>query len=255
MAMSGKTPGVDSARRVLNVLMLFEERPSLTVEEIASLVQISIPSAYRYVSLLRELALVAEAGGGQYVLTTRVLALSQSVNTSTHLRLEGEAVLEQLRQSTGETALLIERSGDYATCTAIRESDMTVRISYAPGEILPLHRGAGAKVLLASQGEQWIRRYLSRMVPALQGEQVDNFVEALQGQQQQPFAISKAELDDGVCAVAAPVFVGGQVVASLSVAGPEYRIQHDALEKIGKQVHQAADELSASLNRHPETGP
>ena len=253
MTVSGKTPGVDSARRVLNVLLLFEEHPSLTVEEIASVVGISIPSAYRYVSLLREMALVEEAGGGRYVLTTRVLTLAESVDTSTHLRLAGAGVLEELRQATGETALLIEQSGDYATCTVIRESDMAIRISYAPGAIQPLHRGAGARVLLASQGEQWIRRYLDRVEPSMPSTDRDRLIRTLQEQRKSPYAVSRSELDDGVCAVAAPVTLGGRVIASLSVAGPEYRIKPDAVEKFGRLVRQAADGLEARLNS-PQSG-
>ncbi|MCG2622524.1 IclR family transcriptional regulator [Arthrobacter sp. I2-34] len=248
MAGSGKTPGVDSARRVLNVLLLFEDHQSLTAEEIASMISISIPSAYRYVSLLREMALVEEAGGGRYVLTTRVLALAESVDTSTHVRLAAVDVLEELRQATGETALLIEQSGDYATCTAIRESDMAIRISYAPGAIQPLHRGAGARVLLASQGEPWIRRYLDRVDPSMPARNRDRLILTLQEQLKAPYAASRSELDDGVCAVAAPVTLGGRVVASLSVAGPEYRITPAMVEKFGNLVRQAADGLETRLN-------
>ncbi|MFD1212927.1 IclR family transcriptional regulator [Arthrobacter sp. GCM10027362] len=251
MAASGKTPGVDSARRVLKVLLLFEDRPSLTAEEIASMIGISIPSAYRYVSLLREMALVEEAGGGRYVLTTRILTLAESVDTSTHLRLAAAGVLEELRQATGETALLIEQSGDYATCTAICESDMAIRISYAPGAIQPLHRGAGAKVLLATQGEQWIRRYLDRVEPSMPAKDRDRLIRALQEQLKAPYAVSRSELDDGVCAVAAPVTLGGRVIASLSVAGPEYRITPAMLEKFGHLVRRAADGLATRLNSPP----
>jgi len=253
MAASGKTPGVDSARRVLKVLLLFEEHPALTAEEIASMIGISIPSAYRYVSLLREMAMVEEAGGGRYVLTTRVLGLAQAVDTSTHLRLAGADVLEELRQATGETALLIEQSGDYATCTAIRESDMAIRISYAPGAILPLHRGAGARLLLASQGEAWIRRYLDRVEPSMPAGERDRLIRMLQEQQASPYAVSRSELDDGVCAVAAPVALGGRVVASLSVAGPEYRIKPAMAEKFGDLVRRAAEGLEARLNS-PQPG-
>lgn len=249
---SARTPGVDSARRVLNTLLLFERHPSLTVEEIATTIGASIPSAYRYVSLLRELSLVAEAGSGHYVLSTRLLSLSQSIDVSAHLAIAAEPVLRKLSEVTGETSLVIERAGDYATCVAINQSDTSIRISYSPRQILPLHRGAGARILLASMGRDWIERYLARIDLSLPAEERSNLLEELDQQLKSEYVVSLGELDDGVCAVAAPIILGGRIVSAITVAGPQYRMGPAVLEKIGNDVRQAAAELSSRLGNTSE---
>jgi DNA-binding IclR family transcriptional regulator len=56
-----KRVGADSARRVLDVLFAFsEERPIASVKELAEEVGVPLPSAHRYIALLRETGLVAE---------------------------------------------------------------------------------------------------------------------------------------------------------------------------------------------------
>lgn len=52
---------VDNARKVLKILLQFKEtKPEISVEDIARQQGITVPSAYRYVALLRELCLVEE---------------------------------------------------------------------------------------------------------------------------------------------------------------------------------------------------
>ncbi|MGT2493893.1 helix-turn-helix domain-containing protein [Cupriavidus basilensis] len=47
------------------------EKPIWTAEEVAARLEVSISSAYRYLSNLMEIGLVASAGTGRYVLGPR----------------------------------------------------------------------------------------------------------------------------------------------------------------------------------------
>lgn len=244
----GRTPGVDSARRVLNVLLLFGgDKPSLSVEEIAEQVDVSVPSAYRFLSLLRELELVEENGNGTYSLTPRVFALASSAERAFEIGAALRPVLHDLSRRTGEAALVMRRIGDHATCAEMVETEHAVRLSFAPGQIMSLHRGAGPKTLLSSMSDVWADRYLQRS--GLDDAERARLLAELGKIKEQGWAVSSAEVDEGVWAASAPIVVGGRTVAALSVAGPRYRIGPDREAEILEHVVACARGVSESLTR------
>ncbi|MGW2514141.1 helix-turn-helix domain-containing protein [Streptomyces scopuliridis] len=130
---------MDSARRVLKVLLLFTEKgPELSVEEIAHSIGISIPSAYRFVSLLREMDMVEDNGKGTYVLSPRVLLLARSAEQAFPASKVLHPFVERLSKATGEAALVIRRVGDFATRAEISQPEHTIRLSFEPGQIMVL---------------------------------------------------------------------------------------------------------------------
>ncbi|MCK6210783.1 IclR family transcriptional regulator [Georgenia sp. EYE_87] len=246
----GRTPGVDSARRVLNVLLLFgAEKPELTVEEIAERVDISVPSAYRFLSLLRELDLVEENGSNTYALTPRVFALASSAERAFKLGPVLRPVLQELSAETGEAALVIRRVGDHATCAELVQIEHTIRLSFVPGQIMSLHRGAGPKVLLSSMGREWAAHYLDRVRPDATAQSRKSLLDELTVIEEQGWSMSSAEVDEGVWAVAAPVRAGGRTLAALSVAGPQYRIDDARAKSITEAVIAHATAVSQRLTR------
>lgn len=244
----GRTPGVDSARRVLRVLLLFSgDHPELTAEEIARAVEISVPSAYRFISLLREMNLVDETGSGTYTLSPRVFSLSQAAEHA----VEGWPILHHLvdglAATTGETALVIRRVGDFATCVVMSQPERAIRLSFLPGQMMGLHRGAGAKLLLADMGAQWARRYFDRLDPPVSNAERKAVLAELPLIAEQGWAKSAAEVDEGVWAVAAPVHAGSRLVAAVSVAGPQFRIDARRAETIQRHLLESAAATTREL--------
>jgi DNA-binding IclR family transcriptional regulator len=57
--------------------------------------------------------------------------------------------------------------------------------------------------------------------------------------------MADAELEEGLVAVASPVFDGtGACVAALSVSGPAYRMKPETLEELGRHCAAAAGPMS-----------
>jgi DNA-binding IclR family transcriptional regulator len=244
-----RTPGVDSARRVLKVLLLFTGKSAeLSVEEIARSVGISTPSAYRFLSLLREMDMVEESGRGGYVLSPRMLLLARSAEQTFPVSTLVRPLVERLSRSTGEAALVIRRVGDFATCAEMSQPEHTVRLSFEPGHIMSLHRGAGPKVLLAALGEVWARSYFDRLRPPPPEAERETALSELPAITAQGWSKSESEVDEGVWAVAAPIMVAGKVLAAVSVAGPQFRIDKKRGEDIMREVVASAAELSGSLS-------
>ncbi|PRX96755.1 IclR family transcriptional regulator [Allonocardiopsis opalescens] len=249
----GRTPGVDSARRALKVLLLFSEQsPQLTVEEIARDVGISTPSAYRFVSLLREMELVQENGGGTYVLAPRVLTLAESAEQTMRMSHLLRPLVERLASVTGEAALVIRRVGDFATCAEICQTERSIRLSFRPGQIMSLHRGAGPKALLAGMGPEWAARYFDRLEHRPPEGERESVLAELPLIAEQGWSHSASEVDEEVWAVAAPIKVASKVVAAVTVAGPQYRIDEERGARILAEVVRGAADVSAELSSwHP----
>lgn len=243
-----RTKGVDSARRALQILLQFNQsKPELTVEEILDAYDISLPSAYRYLSLLREMYLIEERTKGVYVLSPEILQLAQTAERTLDYRLEAQPLLDQLCASTGETALYLRQLNDAAVCLAISESEHAISISFQPGHVMPLHRGAGAKTLLAGFAKTRRTHYLDRLVPPLDASARAQLEAELDSIRVSGYAVSSGEVDEGVWACAAAVKVRGQLIGALSVVAPGYRVDEHAREQIAGKVRAAAVEFESVL--------
>lgn len=225
--------------------MLFSgDEPSLSVEQIARRTEIPAQSVYRYISLLREVGLASEHSHGRYALSPRALALGRAAE---HAYADSEvmrATLERLARATGETALLMRQLGDAAVCSDVVETDHAVKLSFTLGHLMPLHRGAAAKTLLAWTSRDWAERYLRRSQPEANESGVDERMLELQSIKEQRLAESSGEVDEGIWACAAPVTNGSRLIASITVAGPKFRISGTDAARIRAAVSQAGHELS-----------
>ncbi|GAA4168501.1 IclR family transcriptional regulator [Gryllotalpicola koreensis] len=243
-----RTKGVDSARRALQILLQFtQEKPELTVDDLLEMHDISLPSAYRYLSLLREMYLIEERSKGVFVLSPEILQLAEAAERTLDYRAEAQTVLDALRGRTGETALYLRRLNDAAICLAISDSDHAVSISFQPGHVMPLHAGAAAKLLLAEYSKSKRAHYLDAVEPPLSKAARKELEADLDRIKRERFSVSEAEVDEGVWACAAPVRVHGRLIGAITVVAPGYRVGPSQQEKIGDEVKRAAAEFESML--------
>ncbi|MDQ1124499.1 IclR family transcriptional regulator [Microbacterium trichothecenolyticum] len=243
-----RTKGVDSARRALQILLRFtEDTPELTVDALRETYDISQASAYRYVSLLREMNLVEERAKGIFVLTPRVARLGRVAEGSFDYRAVAQPVVAWMRDRTGETAQFQRRVNDAAVCVAVAESDHPVRLSFQPGHPMPLHSGAVAKVLLAFQPVSVRTTYLDRLRPHLAKAARSQLERDLETIRETGYAQSAGEVDEGVWAFAAPVRSNDVLLGAVTVAAPDYRVSDARKSDIAAVVHEGAARLSRIL--------
>ncbi|HTO50522.1 MAG TPA: IclR family transcriptional regulator [Burkholderiales bacterium] len=238
-----------SPAKVLRMLLQFgPELATARVDRLARGAGVPLSSAYRYLTLLREAGLVAEAGQGVYQLTPRVLALAHAARIANGITAQLPVVLQGLREQTGESALYVRRVADMAVCVDLVESSQPVRLSFTPGHPMPLHAGAGAKLLLAHLKDDDQARYLRalRAQSALR-DRCARLEREIPVMRDRGWATSEAEVDDGVWAAAAIVRDTAGVAGVLSVAGPAYRLDDAKREAILARVRDAATRLSREL--------
>jgi len=237
-------PGAESARRVLRLLFAFDQRlHTLSVRELAAIADIPLPTAHRYVALLRDESLVVETEAGKYHLSPRIFALARAADAAMPMVGIADPVMRQLAADTGETVLLVEMVGDTAICAHWIESHQRLRLSYEPGQALPLTRGASARMLLAGLPADARRRFFRDET----GERAHEILARIEEAARCGWATSQEEIDQGIWAAAAGVAERGRFIASLTVPCPIARTPPSRQTVVLDLVRAAAAELSSRL--------
>lgn len=247
------TRGVDSARRVLQILLDFSEsHPETTIEEVAENHGISAPSAYRYMALLREMYLVEDQGRGSYVLAPQILRLAAAAERTFDLGSIARPFLDRLREETNETSLIVRRIRDGAVCLAVSQPDKSFSYSFLPGHIMGLHRGAVAKALLAMMPLSDQKAYLKKIQPPLEPAALASLQRDLATIRATGLAESESEVDAGVWAVASPITVSGRNLGAVSVVAPTFHVDEASKSMMREKIQDAAAAISnAVVLAHP----
>lgn len=242
-------PQLNSLERGLRILGHVAEFGEASAESIATEVGIPVSSTYRYIRTLCDAGYIVEQAG-VYLPGRQLLGLAGRHVTQSHLADIGTPVLKGIVSALGETAVIIVRVGRKAICLRRVEPDKSLKYSFTPGQLLPLHAGAGQRILLAwapkSLVSELLGEAIKRFTPATLTAQ--QLVIALPHIRESGWVVSRGELDPGSLSVAVPVFLHGEVVCSLNVAGPAERC--DSREWIARAVAvltAAASDLSDSL--------
>ncbi len=243
--------GVQSVDRALTILERLARSGEAGVTEIASELGVHKSTAFRLVATLEAHRLVEQTEDrGKYRLGVGLLRLAGATTARLDLVQEARPVCRQLASDTGETvniAVLSESSALYLDQVA---GSSALQPHNWVGQHIPLHATSNGKVLLSGLSRQECDAVLSKMsayTPTTITTKAKLRAE-LDQVRDQGYALAVDELEVGLTAVAAPIHnVHGDVVASMSVSGPTFRIGSDRVEEITKKVVEAAEEVSHRL--------
>jgi DNA-binding IclR family transcriptional regulator len=246
---NGGPGGTQSGQRLLTVLDQFTaERPTHTVEQLSQAVGVPRSTVYRLIGLLRAHGLVEQAGDGRYRLGPKAIMIGYVARSTVDLADLWRPGLLELAAVSRETVLVLRRIEDSAVCVDRIDCDHPIRLSFDVGRAMPLHTGAGAKVLLATSPGPVRDRYLERAVPAGLRAGLRADLDAIAARQ---WGESRAEVDPGIWAVGAPILADrdGRCLA-ISVAVPEYRLEAGRREELIALAQAAAADLRARLSQY-----
>ena len=223
-----------SADRVLQLLKTFDDaRVELGVAEIARALDVHKSTASRLAAALERAGFLARAGK-RYRLGVEVIRLGTIALRSFDLVATMQPGMEKVSQQTGETVNLAVPDG--TDVLNVAEVPSTYILSCSGGWVgrrTRPHAVANGKVLLAYGAlplPGTLERYTPRTIttPAELATELDQV-------RKDGYATAVAELEEGLVAVAAPVFdPAGTCVAALSVSGPEFRMLPETLAGLGK---------------------
>jgi DNA-binding IclR family transcriptional regulator len=243
---------VQIVHRIASVLRAFHSRRLLGITDLAQATGLPKSTTHRLVTaLVNEGLLVQDEDSHKYGLSLHVTALSASVLSSHAVRKVARPILMELRDQTRESVHLAVLEGMEVVIIDTEDSYFFVRVVNVPGQHLPAHAVSTGKVLLAYRWEHRLgelvrqirlERYTERTIcdPRL-------FLEELRQVRLQGYAVSCGELEEGVDAVAAPVFDHlGIAVAAVSIGGPSERFHQRLADFIPAVVH-AGRQISQAL--------
>jgi DNA-binding IclR family transcriptional regulator len=236
-----------SSRKILRALLAFSiDKPRHSAESLAEQIGVPLSSTYRYIGILREADLIDEDGRGSFVLAPRVIGLAQAARAGTDLASIARPHMKRLSQEAGETVILIRRSGDRAICIERVESSSRIRLTFEVGTALPLHRGAGPKLLLAhlppAEREATLNEAIARD-PSFATHQ-KALLRELAVIREQGWAESRAEITPHVYAAAVGIHDANGVVAAVSFVAPAFRMPKASQIKLREQLQQAASDIT-----------
>lgn len=214
---------LDKAVRILAAL----EPGPLALSELSETAGLPRATAHRLAQALELHGLLDRDVAGRFALGSRLARLAGSAGLAGRRSLSEVAgpALARLRDATGESAQLYVRAGDSRVCVLSLESPHSLRTIVPVGATLPMDRGSAAKVL---RGDPSVLRA--------------------------GWAQSVEEREKGVASVSAPVMVGGQVAAAVSVSGPVERTTRSPGRRYSADVMAAARQVESGVRGStPET--
>ena len=172
-------------------------------------------TAHRLAVALEVHGLVRRDPQGRFCLGFELIRLGRAAEDEFPLAEITRPILTALRDATGESVQLYVADGDGRRCVVSLESTHGLRWIVPQGALLPLDRGSAGRVL--------------------QGDDLAESVE---------------EREPGVASVSAAVRDrGGQVIAAVSLSGPVERLTRQPGQRFGRQVADAAREVTAAVGR------
>lgn len=223
-----------SVERVLALLTSFDEaHPELGVTEIARLLGVHKSTASRLAATLERAGLLARYGR-RYRLGLEVIRLGTLALRSFDLIASMQAAMDKLSRHTGETINLAVPAGpDILNVAEVPSTFILSCTGGWTGRRTTPHAVANGKVLLAYRAipmPRRLERYTEHTITTREALEAE-----LETVRRDGYATAVDELEEGLVAVAAPVFdAGGACVAAISISGPTFRMPPENLPELGR---------------------
>jgi DNA-binding IclR family transcriptional regulator len=248
------TGTVQSVDRAVTILELLASHGEGGVTELAGHLGVHKSTAFRLVAALERRGLVEQVNGrGKYRLGTAILRLAGASTSRLDLVQESRAVTKSLAQRTGETVNVAVLSDGAALYVDQVAGSSALQPHNWVGQRIPLHATSNGKVLLSALEPADVAREvptLSVYTPSTIARH-DVLLRELDEVRGRGYAMAVDELEIGLSAVAAPIRNShAEVVASMSVSGPTFRMGARRLLQLADAVVKAAQEVSIRMGAH-----
>ncbi len=246
---------VQIVQRIARVLHAFGQQQGqgpLGITDLANATGLPKSTTNRLVTaLVNEGLLIQDEDSHKYALSLRITALGASILSSHAVRNIARPILIELREQTHESVHLAVLEGMEAVIIDAEDAYVFARAINVPGQYLPAHAVSTGKVLLAYQWEPRLHELLAHTTLMRYTEQTITDPRLLLTElfkvRRQGYAISLSELEEGVEAVAAPIFDHlHNIVAAVSISGPGERCSgrhNEFIEAVVRAGHHISQEL------------
>ena len=224
-------PAIQAVSRAVQLLSFFtEEEPELTLADLASRFGLGKTTTHRYATSLRQEGLLRyDPLTGRYSLGIRLARLGRIALGSLHVVDVAGPHLEALARELNDTAVLAIWDGSLP---------VVVRVSYPPMRGIFVGVREGDRLSPRAAQSLVMRAYLGRDLHPSDPE--------LDRVRRQGYAVATYE-DNGVTAVARPVFQDDAIVATVAVVGTARTVNETTVARAANRLGRAAGDIGTEL--------
>ncbi len=248
---------IRAVERALDVLLCFTSQTSeLTMSQISELIGINKSTVHRLLSTLEGKRFVErDPSTGVYRPGLRLLQMASLAMEQNSLRRLAAPFLHDLCNQYRENVNLALLDGADVIYVDVIEGSQRVKLAAVPGQRLPAFCTASGKAILAFLSEDHVKHVLERGMPGYTQTTItspEEFLEDVHEIRRRGFAISEQEFEDGINAIAVPIC--NQPIASVSIAGPAYRLTRERMFEIGPNLLVTAKNIALEVERVTNLG-
>ena len=244
---AGESP-VERAFRVLQTVVAAGE--SVGVLELGRRTGLPRSTVSRLIATLTELGMVARTADGLVLPGSALATLQTPSQTDPLLEDTLRPLLTELVMTFGENAALsIDDGGALLYLTQV-SSDHAVSVPDVSGQFHDFHLVAPGLVTMAHWESPRLTAYLRGTLAQTTDQSMTSSSEIrsrLDTIRDQGWCWTNQELDVGVNGLGFPVWIEDALVATISLFGPSYRLNPDALPDLASEVTALISARSASL--------
>jgi DNA-binding IclR family transcriptional regulator len=252
------SPRIKVLAKAARLLEVLAEFPDSTPASLAQRLGEPRPTVYRLIQDLAVLGYLEEGPRpGTYRLGLELFRLGSLVGLRFDVRERAAPVMNTIHAELEETVYLVVRRRHEAVCIDRIEGVHIRSMALQLGGALPLHLGAGPRVLLAFEPREYWDDYFAEakleprtpLTPTTQA----GIVALLEEARHLGYTISDEDVTVGITSVGAPIFDhSGQVHAAISVGGMRSAILgYGGAERAVELVTNGAAEISRRMGYRP----
>lgn len=243
---------IRAVERALEVLQCFtSQTPELTMSQISERIGINKSTVHRLLSTLEGKRFVErDPITGLYRPGLRLLQMASLALEHNNLRRLAAPFLQRLCSECRENVNLALLDGADVVYVDVIEGSQRVKLAAVPGQRLPAFCTASGKAILAFLPEERVRHVLERGMPQYTRATLtsfEGFFEDIEQIRKRGFAISDQEFEEGINAIAAPIC--NQPIASISIAGPAYRLTRERMLELGPSLLATARDIAQEVEK------
>jgi IclR family transcriptional regulator, KDG regulon repressor len=241
---------LDRSFAILDALAAATEE--LTPTELAGSLKLHKSTIHRLLVVLESQRFLRRTPDGKYGLGTKLIEMGSRAMEQLDLGEHALPFLRRLVEETGETAHISVLSGTEMISIANVSGRWTLRTPSTVGRRTQIYCTAVGKAFIAFLPEERLDALLRQIQFRANTRRTITSSPALRAElariRRRGFAVDNEEVEDGLRCIGAPVRdFTGDVVASISIAGPVFRIQKGRIAELSRAVMRAAHDLSVDL--------
>lgn len=249
---------VHSVDRAISILQVLARRSPVAVTDLAAELSIHKSTAFRLLATLEARGLVEQTSNrGKYQLGFGVVRLAERATGQRDLSVMSRSICEELATTVGETVNLVIHDGStIVSIDQVMGASAVTAVSWM-GRRGSMHATASGKVFMAFMAEDTLQALLSTPLERYTDHTVTDtaaLVAQLEKVREAGYAFTYEEDEVGLAALAAPIRgLDGEVVATVAISGPSFRMNETTFPDLAEQVLLAASKISIR-NGFPKQG-